>query len=264
MDVAHTAGPRESPRIASLQQQLGAGRGAAVDAFWRDVEARGAPLIEPLADDGHALVAFVWRARDHRDRPAVITQLAPRLHGTGAAPLTRLPGSDVWYATFRARSDLRTTYWLSVSTAATTGTGDEWITDDTNWRADPPNPHTTPEQPPASLLALPDSPPVRWSAARTGARGHVEARTIGSDVLPNERTAWVYTPPGYDPTAGPNALLLLFDGWAYANCVPTATILDNLGRTATSPGPVMAIECHNEIPARRPPCPSRPRVKSQA
>jgi enterochelin esterase family protein len=207
---------------------MDAGRGAAVDAFWRDIEARGAPLIEPLADDGHALVTFLWRARDHRDRPAVITQLAPRLHGTGAAPLTHLPRSDVWYATFRARLDLRTTYWLSVSTAATTGTGDEWITDDKNWRADPLNPPTTPEQPPASLLALPDAPPVRWSAAQTGARGHVEARTIGSDILGNERNAWVYTPPGHDPTAGPYAFLLLFDGWAYANCVPTATILDNV------------------------------------
>ena len=97
MDVAHTADPRESPTIARLEQQLDAGRGAAVDTFWQEVEARGAPLIEPLADRGHVLVTFLWRARDHRDRPAVITQLAPRLHGTGAAPLTHLPRSDVWY-----------------------------------------------------------------------------------------------------------------------------------------------------------------------
>ena len=70
MDVADTAGPGQSPRIARLRQQLGADRGGAVDAFWREVEARDAPLIEPLADDGHALVTFLWRARDQRDRPA--------------------------------------------------------------------------------------------------------------------------------------------------------------------------------------------------
>jgi enterochelin esterase family protein len=231
--------PFVSPRIADLQRQLEAGDSGALDDFWEEVAARGAPLIEPLPDQRHALVTFLWRASDDRERAAVITQLAPRLHGTGAAPLVRLLGSNLWYGTFRARIDLRTTYWLSVSTGAAEGAAarpedqvNGWITDDKNWRADPLNPRATPEQPPASLLTLSDAPAAPWSAVGEGAAGAVATHKIRSETLGNERTGWVYTPPGYDPAGGPAGgpydFLLLFDGWAYANCVPTATILDNL------------------------------------
>jgi enterochelin esterase-like enzyme len=225
MDVS---GQVVSPRIANLRRQLEGGGSAALDAFWREVSACGTPLVEPLPDEGHALVTFLWRAEDDQQQAAVISQLAPRIHGTGAAPLSHLPRSDVRYATFRARSDLRTTYWLSVGTGAAASTGDGWITDDKHWRVDPLNPRTTPEQPTASLLALPDSPPARWSTVQAGARGDTAAHTIRSDILGNGRKAWVYTPPGYDPEAGPYAFVLLFDGWAYADYIPTATILDSL------------------------------------
>src|SRR5688572_14566556 len=133
--------PPLSPQIAALERDLAAGNAAALAAFWREVADRGAPLIEPLpGDDRRCLVTFLWRGAAPA---AVITQLASRLHGTGAALLTHLPHSDVRYATFLARRDLRTTYWLSVAdaTGATrASTGDCWVVDDKNWRADPLNP----------------------------------------------------------------------------------------------------------------------------
>jgi enterochelin esterase family protein len=69
-------------------------------------------------------------------------------------------------------------------------------------------------------------------------------------ILGNERTAWVYTPPGYDPAAGPYAFVLLFDGWAYANLIPTATILDNLIGAGRLP-PTVALLLGNPDPQAR-------------
>src|SRR5436190_14058886 len=199
-----------SPRIRALARAVGGGAAGAHDAFWRDVAATGTPLVEASGEDQHLLVTFLWRAATPAERAGVITQLAPRLIHTGAAPLCALPGTDVWYATFPARRDLRTTYWLSVWPGSdATGcsqsppSDDAWIVDTRYWRQDPLNLRTTPDDPPASLLVLPDAPPARWSvppAAHTGAPGGtVLTLQVPSAVLGNERTVWIYTPPAYDP-----------------------------------------------------------------
>jgi len=41
----------ESPRIAALSAEISLGNTAALDAFWMEVADKGAPLIEPIADD---------------------------------------------------------------------------------------------------------------------------------------------------------------------------------------------------------------------
>ncbi|GER90299.1 hypothetical protein KDW_44610 [Dictyobacter vulcani] len=51
---------------------------------------------------------------------------------------------------------------------------------------------------------------------------------LRSTILDNERRVWVYTPADYTRSAEPYRLLVLFDGWAYLDLIPTPTILDNL------------------------------------
>ena len=51
---------------------------------------------------------------------------------------------------------------------------------------------------------------------------------FASSILGNERRVFVYTPPGYSTEHEPYGLLLLFDGSAYIQLVPTPTIMDNL------------------------------------
>lgn len=196
-------------------------------------------------------MTFLWRDGAPGAGAAVITQLAPRLRGTGAAPLARLPASDVWYGTFRTRADTRTTYWLSVTAAAPAGPDDGWVVDDAHWRADPRNPRTTPEVPPASLLSLPAAPTPRWSVARPGVPpGRLAEQRLRSTILGNERRVWVYTPPAGDRAEGPADLLVLFDGWAYAHLVPTAAILDNLTAAGRLP-PTVAVLVGNPDAAAR-------------
>ena len=48
---------------------------------------------------------------------------------------------------------------------------------------------------------------------------------LRSVILDNERRVWVYTPPNYTTSGEPYGLLLVFDGVAYIDLVPTPTIL---------------------------------------
>jgi enterochelin esterase-like enzyme len=59
-------------------------------------------------------------------------------------------------------------------------------------------------------------------------RGHIEMFHLRSTILGNERRVWVYTPPGYTSEGEAYGLLVLFDGLAYIDLVPTPVILENL------------------------------------
>jgi enterochelin esterase family protein len=79
------------------------------------------------------------------------------------------------------------------------------------------------------MLELPAAPPQPWCDREPGnAAGQVEVHRLQSDILRNERRVWIYTPPGYSLGGEPYDLLLLFDGLAYIDPIPTPTILDNL------------------------------------
>src|SRR4051794_37507135 len=60
-----------SPRLAQLQGKLKAGQRETLDEFWREVQANGTPLIEPIMDDPKSrLVTFLWRSE--RDTTVVL------------------------------------------------------------------------------------------------------------------------------------------------------------------------------------------------
>jgi enterochelin esterase family protein len=62
---------------------------------------------------------------------------------------------------------------------------------------------------------------------------------VRSQLLGNDRRVWVHLPAGYDPSER-YGLVLLFDGWAYVNLVPTPAILDNLLAAGRIP-PLVAV-----------------------
>jgi enterochelin esterase family protein len=89
-------------------------------------------------------------------------------------------------------------------------------------------------------------------------KGLVQTHKVKSAVLVNERTVWVYTPPGYEKAAVPCGLLILFDGSAYTGWVPTPIILDNLISEGRIPPLVAAFIGHR---ASQPGTPSSPAAK---
>jgi len=85
------------------------------------------------------------------------------------------------------------------------------------------------------------SSPQFWLTPRPGvAAGKVELYRRRSTTLQNERSVWVYTPPGYSRSGTPTSLLVLLDGGTYLQHIPTPTILDNLLAEGRIP-PLIAI-----------------------
>lgn len=243
-----------SPRIATLRESLAAGGHAALDTFWQEVAERGSPLIELIeGENNYRLVTFLWR--DPGETQNVVVIHGPAYwgdwHGNMLVPL---PNSDLWYRTYRLRSDLRTGYWLSLNDPLIPlreikDMGTHW----SRYQLDPFNPrtHTYPKDDETpddedflfSLLELPDVSTQPWITPRPDvAQGRVEMFRLQSQILGNERRVWIYTPSGYEKSGEPYGLLLVFDGLAYIhpNLVPTPTILDNLLHAGKIP-PLVAV-----------------------
>lgn len=228
----------ESPQISSLQQALASGDAGALDAFWNEVTRHGTPLIEPIeGDEAYHLVTFLWRGKEDTRNVVVFAGPAGWDHPEDHQ-MTRLFETDLWYKTYRVRADLRTVYLLSPNDPLTK-LGDGNADFGTRLVPDPLNPHQfvyrkDDEIPDdrdviVSMLELPDAPAQPWIMPRPGgAQGQVEMYRLRSHILDNERRVWVYTPPGYTTNHEPYDLLLLFDGLAYIDLIPTPTILDNL------------------------------------
>jgi enterochelin esterase family protein len=228
-----------SPRLAELQQQLADGNRVALDQFWREIERQGSPLIEPIPDDAdHALVTFVWRGDDQTQSVIVFGDLSgPNL---AASQLVRMPGSDVWQRSYRARNDLNTLYrfFLNAPPEAAQDPVALYATLRTHVVADPFNPNTfvAPEDAEngspaivAQILKMPAAPPQPWSAPRPETpAGRLDMHRVRSAILDNERRVWVYTPPGYAGSGEPCGLILMFDGWEAIHWVNMPAILDNL------------------------------------
>ena len=165
--------------------------------------------------------------------------LASHFGGPEAA-LERLLDTDLWFRTFRVRSDFRGRYRLLVNAGiddVESASLQELMDSVRAAQPDPLNPALDvwpvyPSDPNAvqerrSVLELPDAPPQPWFAVRSDVpKGAVEELTVTSHSG-DERTVWVYTPPSSDSSAPPGVAVLL-DGWVWAVAIPIAPTLDNL------------------------------------
>ena len=230
--------PLVSPCMAALQDALLSGNTTALAAFWQAITSQGTPLIETIpGDDNHVLVTFLWREQE----PLQNILIAGAVVGWDVLEnqMSRLLKTDLWYKTYRMRSDTRAIYRFSLNDSLI-----PWTIDNMEGRLsvaqrDPLNPRMfvfpSNSSDPAStdtrlsVVELPKAPPQPWIVPRADVpKGVVESHTISSTILQNERQAWVYTPPGYNTSGEPYNILLLFDGYAYCEFIPTPTILDNL------------------------------------
>lgn len=226
-----------SSRLNTLLEEIHADGQPALDIFWQEISQRGTPLVEYDDEDSQqCLVTFLWRAETAIENVVVIGQLGTGQEFTENC-MERLPDTNVWYKTYRLRSDLRAAYSLSPNDSLVPyHKVEDWLDRVKTWQPDPlnPNPISVPEQPkPLSTFELPDATPQPWWQARSGVpTGTLEETRFPSKILDNERTVWVYTPPGYaanGKTHGePYHLLVLFDGEAYRDVMHVQNTLDNL------------------------------------
>jgi enterochelin esterase family protein len=203
----------DSPRLKALAREVNAGNHAAVQRFWEDVKGR-IPLVETIPEsDQLRLVTFLWRGgAETRDLDLRVAASAPP--GLDQKPFSRLAETDVWFLTARLPVALRFTYIFTGNLGKKRGT------------ADPLNPLKFGGP---SFVELPGAPPQPWIRMQPEApKGALNQEKLSSAILKEERAVSVYTPAGYDPRGGTYRLLVLFDGEAYRDVIPTPTILDNL------------------------------------
>jgi enterochelin esterase family protein len=212
-----------STRLARLTQDLRSGQSESLASFWREVAGKGPIVQEIPGNDREFDVTFVWR--EVYDTRNALLDWCPRAED---CYMSRLPGTDVWYKTVRLRRGTRVGYRISPNDREE----DRWATG----QLDPLNPRRTPDDSTAhtmsvmSVLDMPGAPDEQWALRRPVRRGLIEERKVTSALLKNEREIWIYTPPAYDPTAGPYPLLVLLDGAAYVSnrFLNAPTTLDNL------------------------------------
>jgi enterochelin esterase-like enzyme len=260
----------ESPRIRALRASLEAGNPGSAEAFWKQIEKEGAPIIEPLpGDDKNMLVTFLWRGTPDTHNVIVL-----RLPYAGAAPddyfMDRIEGTSVWYRTVAIGRTARFEYSLAPNVPRIRpiieGIDQNVIamiaaaarTDPLNpnlWRVDPQS-LDPPEHEGRSVVEMPDAPAQPWLAEKPEVpAGQVEKHRFKSALLKNEREIAVCLPPGYSRTHRPYPLLVLFDEIAYLGdqkqivLVPTPTILDNL--IAAKRIPAMAALLVGNVPGAR-------------
>ncbi|HET6443972.1 MAG TPA: alpha/beta hydrolase-fold protein [candidate division Zixibacteria bacterium] len=263
-----------SPRIVALQQDLKKGDNAALDAFWREIRRQGTPLVENIPDVGEfVFVTFIWQGT--RTTSNVVVRCDDfRWTNIVGSPgvrenaMANLPGTDVWYKTYRIRSDYCIDYLLSPNDPELLGAEtdpwvDRWLEVTSTWQLDPLNPrqiriaydeedHPEREEGLAgstwmkslnSYIELPGYDPNPWYKERQiSPKGQVEKHRFSSSILSNTRSIFTYTPPGYTAAEDePYGLLVLFDAWIYHQVIPTPVILDNLSAEGLIPQLVAVI-----------------------
>jgi enterochelin esterase family protein len=258
----------KSPRLEALRQALAASGAEALPAFWGEIEREGTPLIEALSGDAtRYLVTFLYRDASVERRNVVVCSHALEW-SFQRNQMTRLAGTDAWYHTSLLPAGALTSYWLSPDDSLVYLIDIEDRAERmATWRPDPlarrtfvfPRDEEDPDDKDyvCSMLETPGAPKAQWSVRRPEVpAGQVETHRFRSASLDNERRVWVYLPPDYHPAHEPYHTLVVFDGLAYLDVIPTPVILDNLLAARKLP-PFVAlfvdnVDRNHELPCHAP------------
>jgi len=237
-----------SPRLSALRDRIKSGDREALGIFWKEIEARGAPIVEAVpGNDRDVLVTILWRAT------AETTNVFVFRIGEVNKPMVRLLDTDLWYKTFQFQKGARFIYQLATN-----------LPDPKEWggiirfagalRNDPLNPLQYLERADEfnpyevstfSALELPSAKPQVWTIVQPKVpTGRVQRDKFVSKLLGNERPIWIYTPHCYSTDKKPYGLLVLSDGGLYVNTAHVATNLDNLIAAGLIP-PLVAVMVDN-------------------
>jgi enterochelin esterase-like enzyme len=247
----------QSPRLNRLAKELETVGREALKTFHEEIQKQGTPLVESIPkDEKHVWVTFLWFAKEPVRNVVVFSGLTNYAYTRAVLPdiqMARLTGTDVWFKTFKVRIDARFTYQLSVNDSLIP---EEDETDDNARRArlqsDPLNPHHAQDAlgkisanaDAESIVELPGAPAQQWIRHSGKPSGELKRYEFHSEILKNERVVTVYSPPGYNVNRKAYPLLVVFDGEAYTDSIPTPTILDNLLAAGKIP-PVVSVFVNN-------------------
>lgn len=249
-----TPQPPLSPAIARLSAEIAAGGTA--DAFWKETERTGAPLVEP-GPDGKTILTFLYRGARRN----------VRIFGAPSGDhdeMQRLPGSDVWYRSYLVPAETRLSYKLAPDVPDLPGSARERrIAILATAQADSLNRHPWPGDAPdrfnrESTVVLQAAPAQPWLDRGQAPGGTTTDGSIASSRLGNSRQITVYRPPGFDASRPDNLLLFVFDGPEYQSKVPTPRMLDAMIAAGVLPPTVAVFVANADRDARARELPGNP------
>ena len=241
-----------SPRLELLRSRIASGQ-TDTDAFWHEVAQKGTPLVESFGKHTqHQLVTFLWRGSS-ATRNVLVEFYPYTWERAEDYVMRRIVNTDVWYLSLRLPSGARFAYRLSPNDPLNNPSFG--VLRNTSFQSDPLNPKrwlcgpTAPATSCRSMVELPGAVAQPWIVRNPATpTGKVDKHSLKSELLRNERSVSVYTPPGYT-TSTRYPLVVLFDGGAYLSTVPTPVILDNLIAASRLP-PLIAVLVSNPPGAR--------------
>lgn len=220
-----------------------------VERFW-DSSGKRSPLVEEIPGrPDERLVTFLSRdATAH----AVIVALNRITHDLDDGRLERMPGTDIWHATFRLGSGWRGSYAVAPVEADRLA---ELAALEPRWamrrlresgEVDPRNPDTshTHGGGRVSVAALPDAPPQPWLTPCASAK---RGRT-SEHVSPTGRRVWVYRP--YASGNAPCPLIIALDGNVWHRSEYAAAAVDALSDAGAIRAPYVAMPDAGPTPRR--------------
>lgn len=227
----------QSPRLQQLQRETARQGSRAEQRFWAEIRRQGTPLVEK-ADGGYSLLTFLYRGAAYN----------VRLLGGPSNDhewLEKLPGSSVWYKTFKVRNDLRLSYRLAPDIPTPEG-ADAYRSRRALLSVLMPDPLNRRRFAESSLVDLAEP----HDSAAVVPKGRLKSHAFHSKKLGNTRRIWIYQT---DPQAADPVVLYLFDGWQYLYETRLIPILDGLRRQNKLP-PVAVVLIDNadrraELPA---------------
>ena len=173
----------------------------------------------------------------------------PQIGFGASGRLDRVPGSQVWFRTFRTRDDCFGGYKILPNPSqANLDDLATYVRQLRRAKLDPLNPESftrpkDPENPQdlrfglrVSILELPRAPRHSELEQHPAVpQGTLTMHRVRSRILRNTRRVWAYRPAGSRNLPRPTPLMIFFDGHDATTTVPTPTILDNLIHTHQIP-----------------------------
>ena len=204
----------------------------ALQEFWNNIESNGTPLIETIdGDSENHLVTFVYKA--DKEIENIILMPPIRQENLLENKMGKLLETNLWYITYKVRSDVRFKYRFSVNDSLD---NDDWTNRWENLMYDKLNRNTLifkgedgKKDEIESYVVMPKAAEHVWVKERKDIpKGKVYEHQLHSESLEKSRRIRIYTPYGYSQSNKPYKYLILTDGDEYINVLSAVTVIDNL------------------------------------
>lgn len=228
--------------VRRLIENLRENQNGFIEEFWRKIEIEKTPIFEEIEDDAeNILCIFVFRG--NRETQSVSVNLPPfsRLSPEDFQ-MSQIDETDIWFVSVKLPKASRFIYSFVVNCPFQTVNSESPKIEIESFRralqSDFFNPNRLNET--HSFVETPNAEAQKFLENKIETkRGKVEQFTIKSEILANERSVSIYTPPNFDASKT-YPLIVLFDEELYLNEINAPLILDNLTAENLIP-PVIAV-----------------------